>query len=237
MVVLQSTCYLFGSLPILAICDNIAFRPIYIRTIFLSGCLYDYNVQRNYQVKSPFLSKIFFISSFILTIALFGWPGTGVSSSIPAGDAISAPEFTQTSANDWLNSKPLTLESLRGNVVLIDFWTFGCWNCYRSFPWLNDMEERLKDRGLVVIGVHTPEFDHEKNPDAVSNKIEEFGLQHAVMIDNDMTYWRAMKNRYWPAYYLIDKQGRIRGKYVGETHTGDKRATEIEQLITKLLKE
>jgi hypothetical protein len=93
----------------------------------------------------------------------------------------------------------------------------------------------LKNSGLVVVGVHTPEFDHEKNRDAVNNKIKEFELQHAVMIDNEMTYWRAMNNRYWPAYYLLDKQGRIRGTYVGETHKGDKRAREIEQQIMKLL--
>lgn len=188
-------------------------------------------------MKYQLLSKTLLISSLVLIVALLGWPDKSISNSISPGNAVAAPDFTQLDTKDWLNSNPLTLESLRGNVVLIDFWTFGCWNCYRSFPWLNDMEARLKDSGLVVVGVHSPEFDHEKNRNAVRNKIKEFELQHAVMIDNDMTYWRAMKNRYWPAFYLIDKQGRIRGVYIGETHKGDKRATEIERQITKLLKE
>ena len=148
-----------------------------------------------------------------------------------------APEFTETGKDDWLNSTPVTMASLKGQVVLIDFWTFACWNCYRSFPWLNSLEATLDDEAFQVIGVHSPEFDYERNPDAIREKIAEFKLKHPVMIDNDHRYWRAMNNRYWPAFYLIDKQGEIREVYIGETHIGDKRATAIEAKIRELLNE
>jgi thiol-disulfide isomerase/thioredoxin len=148
-----------------------------------------------------------------------------------------APEFTHGNPSEWINSPPLTLESLRGQVVLLDFWTFACWNCYRSFPWLNDLEARLHGRGLRVVGVHTPEFDHERERAAVERKVAQYGLKHAVMLDNDHSYWNAMGNRYWPAFYLIDRQGRIRAHYAGETHRGDAQARRIEADIDALLSE
>ena len=150
---------------------------------------------------------------------------------------LTAPAFTHTDAGDWLNSAPLTWKDLRGKVVLVDFWTFECWNCYRSFPWLRDMETRLAPEGLQVIGVHTPEFDREKVKSSIEAKIREFMLQHPVMIDNDHSYWRAMGNRYWPAYYIVDKQGRIRAVFYGETHRGDRQARQIEATIRDLLQE
>ena len=150
---------------------------------------------------------------------------------------LAAPEFTHTSPDEWLNSVPIKLADLRGKVVLVDFWTFDCWNCYRSFPWLKAMESRLTDKGLQVIGVHSPEFEREKVTANIQKKIGEFGLQHPVMIDNDFSYWKAMANRYWPAYYLIDKKGVLRAAFVGETHEGDEQAKQIEQFLTRLLDE
>jgi thiol-disulfide isomerase/thioredoxin len=147
------------------------------------------------------------------------------------------PEFTQVDEAAWFNSKPLLSENLRGKVVLIDVWTYGCWNCYNSFPWLRGVEEKFADQDFTVIGIHTPEFDHEKERENVFNKIEEFELHHPVMMDNNKAYWRALRNRYWPAYYIVDKQGNIRDAFIGETHEGDRRAKKIENLITKLLKE
>ena len=97
------------------------------------------------------------------------------------------PEFTHNNPDDWINSDPLTRSDLRGKVVLIDVWTFGCWNCYRSFPWLKNIETKFKDSDFVVLGVHTPEFDHEKDRQKVAEKVKEFGLEHAVMIDNDFS--------------------------------------------------
>jgi thiol-disulfide isomerase/thioredoxin len=152
-------------------------------------------------------------------------------------DAPAAPEFTHATGLEWINSPPLTLADLRGSVVLIDFWTFDCWNCYRSFPWLRAVEERYGGRGLKVIGVHSPEFAHEKVRANVEAKVKEFDLSHPVMLDNDFSYWKALHNRYWPSYFLIDKQGRVRGVYSGETHEGDDRAREIERAIEALLAE
>lgn len=148
-----------------------------------------------------------------------------------------APEFTHRNSSDWINSKPLRLADLRGKVVLIDFWTFECWNCYRSFPWLNSLEERFGPKGLQVVGVHSPEFERERDPDAVAAKIREFDLHHPVMIDNDFSYWNALGNRFWPAFYLIDKKGRLRRSYFGETHVDDPRARQIEAAVELLLKE
>lgn len=151
--------------------------------------------------------------------------------------APAAPEFTHQDPKDWLNSAPVALKDLRGQVVLLDFWTFDCWNCYRSFPWLKSVEKRFADRQLRVIGIHSPEFDHERIRANVAQKVKEFGLDHPVMIDNDYSYWQAIGNRYWPTFYLLDKQGRIRAFYIGETHVGDRRAKKIETRIAQLLSE
>lgn len=148
-----------------------------------------------------------------------------------------APEFTQKDQAAWLSSKPLRVADLRGKVVLLDFWTFECWNCYRSFPWLTALEKRYKEKGLQVIGIHTPEFEREKVRENIEEKMEEFGIHHPVMMDNNFAYWNAMNNRYWPAFYLIDKQGNIRASFVGETHEGDRNAEAIEKVLLQLLAE
>ena len=147
------------------------------------------------------------------------------------------PEFTQVDPTAWINSKPLTIADLRDKVILLDIWTYGCWNCYRSFPWLKSVEEKFSDEDFLVIGIHTPEFDHEKERKNVVKNVERFMLHHPVMMDNNFAYWRSLRNRYWPAYYVVDKKGYIRDAFVGETHIGDRRANKIEKLIEKLLKE
>ena len=148
-----------------------------------------------------------------------------------------AAEFHHNKTKDWINSEPLTLDDLKGKVILLDFWTFDCWNCYRSFPWMNALEKRLESKGLQVIGVHTPEFEHEKIRTNIETKAKEFKLHHPIMIDNDFTYWRAMHNKYWPAFYIIDKRGQVRSVFFGETHDGDGQAKEIERTIFALLSE
>jgi cytochrome c biogenesis protein CcdA/thiol-disulfide isomerase/thioredoxin len=130
----------------------------------------------------------------------------------------------------WLNSPPLTAEELKGKVVLVDFWTYSCINCLRSLPYVRAWAEKYKDLGLVVIGVHTPEFAFEKNIDNVKKAIADLKISFPVAIDNDYTIWRAFKNRYWPADYFIDAQGRIRDHTFGE---GDYEASE--QVIQRLL--
>lgn len=147
------------------------------------------------------------------------------------------PQFTQVDEAAWFNSKPLQSEDLRGKVVLINVWTYGCWNCYNSFPWLRGVEEKFADQDFTVIGIHTPEFDHENDRENIEKKIQKFELHNPVMMDNNKAYWRALRNRYWPAYYVVDKKGNIRDAFIGETHEGDRRAKKIEKLIAKLLKE
>jgi len=150
---------------------------------------------------------------------------------------VPAPEFTHAEPREWINSGPLRVSDLRGRVVLVDFWTFDCWNCYRSFPWLKSLEARYEQHAFTVVGVHSPEFDHERARENVVEKVREFDLRHPVMIDNDFSYWKAMRNRYWPTFYLIDKQGRVRARFIGETHEGDRRARAVETAIERLLEE
>lgn len=147
------------------------------------------------------------------------------------------PEFSQTDHASWIHSKPLSKNDLKGKVILMDIWTFACWNCYRSFPWLNGLEQQFKDKNFGIIGIHTPEFDYEKKRDAVIEKAKEFNLHHPIMMDNNFVYWKKLKNQYWPTYYLIDKQGQVRYKFIGETHANTRKATAIESAIEKLLAE
>jgi len=120
------------------------------------------------------------------------------------------------SAVEWLNSQPLTTEQLRGKVVLVDFWTYSCINCIRTIPYVRAWAEKYKDQGLVVIGVHAPEFAFEKNVDNVKKAIADFKISYPVAVDNDYSIWRAFENSYWPAGYLIDAKGQIRYHHFGE---------------------
>ena len=119
-------------------------------------------------------------------------------------------------ANEWLNSPPLTAAGLRGKVVLIDFWTYTCINWLRTLPYVRAWAEKYKDQGLVVIGVHTPEFAFEKNVDNVRRAVKDIRIDYPVAIDNDYAVWRAFNNHYWPALYFVDAQGHIRHHQFGE---------------------
>jgi len=132
----------------------------------------------------------------------------------------------------WLNSPPLSPQELRGKVVVVDFWTYSCINCLRSLPYVRAWSEKYKGQGLVVIGVHTPEFAFEKNTDNVKKAVADLKIDFPVAIDNDYAIWRAFKNHYWPADYFIDAQGRIRDHAFGE---GDYAASEhvIQQLLAR----
>ncbi len=127
-------------------------------------------------------------------------------------------------AVQWLNSPPLTREQLRGKVVLVDFWTYSCINCIRSVPYVRAWADRYRDKGLVVIGVHTPEFAFERDLANVRKAVAQFGITYPVAIDNNWTIWRAFDNRYWPAHYLADAQGRIRYHHFGEGKTDETEA-------------
>lgn len=143
---------------------------------------------------------------------------------------VPAPEFA--GANGWINSNPLTMEDLRGKVVLIDFWTYSCINCIRTIPYINEWHEKYADDGLVIVGVHAPEFAFEKVQANVEDAIAEYGIQYPVMLDNDFTTWRSYSNRYWPAKYFIDKEGNVR-----HFHFGEGEYEESEEVIRALLEE
>ena len=134
--------------------------------------------------------------------------------------------------NEWLNSNQILRDSLRGRVVLIDFWTYSCINCLRSIPYVQAWHERYRDDGLVVIGVHAPEFAFERDVDNVRASVASLGITYPVAIDNDYRVWRAFANRYWPAHYFIDAQGRVRYHHFGE---GNYETSErvIRQLLTE----
>ena len=119
-------------------------------------------------------------------------------------------------ANEWLTSPPLTASALRGKVVLIDFWTYTCINWLRTAPYVRAWAEKYKDQGLLVIGVHAPEFTFEKNINNVRWAVKEMRIDYPVAVDNEHTIWRAFKNRYWPALYFVDSQGRVRHHQYGE---------------------
>jgi thiol-disulfide isomerase/thioredoxin len=132
----------------------------------------------------------------------------------------------------WLNSSPLTREQLKGKVVVVDFWTYSCINCLRSIPYAEAWWEKYKDDGLVVIGVHTPEFAFEKDPANVAKSLTDLKITYPVAVDSNYAIWKAFKNQYWPAHYFIDAQGSIRYH-----HFGEGKYDESEQVIQQLLRE
>jgi len=135
-------------------------------------------------------------------------------------------------ATQWLNSPPLTTESLRGKVVLVDFWTYSCINCIRALPYVRGWADKYKDHGLVVIGVHAPEFAFEKDPANVVKAVKDLGVDYPVALDNDYAIWQGFDNQYWPAHYFIDVRGQIRHHHFGE---GEYRQSE--DVIRRLLAE
>ena len=130
----------------------------------------------------------------------------------------------------WINSEPLTLASLRGSVVLLEIWTFGCINCARTIPGLREIYERYRDRGVEIVGVHTPEFDFERDPQNVLEACARLGVTWPVALDENYETWKAYGNRYWPHVYLIDKEGYVRADFVGEGHD-----PEIEAVLEAVL--
>jgi thiol-disulfide isomerase/thioredoxin len=144
-------------------------------------------------------------------------------------ESTGAPEL---SAGDWINSEPVKLSDLRGRVVLIEFWTFGCYNCRNTLPFIKDWNTRYRDKGLTIIGVHSPEFDEEKDVENLRRQVASLGIRYPVVTDNDYKTWKAYNVEAWPTTFLLDKQGRIRWIHVGEGAYN-----ETEQLIQKLLAE
>ena len=167
--------------------------------------------------------------SRLKTLALATTVVTAIAASAASESAVAAPlqngpaapEFTGIS--NWLNSSPLTLQQLRGKVVLVDFWTYTCINCINTLPYVKDWNQKYKDQGLTVIGVHTPEYPFERDTGNVKTAITRFGISYPVAQDNHYATWSAYNNQYWPAFYLIDKQGKVAYTHFGE---GDYAQTE-----------
>lgn len=178
---------------------------------------------------SKLLAAVVFATSSAAPAASFAQETNVLRPTIPAGlqvPFLHGPPFGRHAgqaelaslerANEWLNSLPLTSTALRGKVVLIDFWTFTCINWLRTAPYVRAWAKKYKDHGLVVIGVHAPEFSFEKNVENVRWAVKEMRIDHPVAVDNEHAIWRAFRNNYWPALYFIDAQGRIRHHHFGE---------------------
>jgi thiol-disulfide isomerase/thioredoxin len=144
-----------------------------------------------------------------------------------AGVGMKAPDITNET---WLNSAPLHLYDLKGKVVMVEFWTFGCYNCRNVEPYVKAWHKKYRDQGFVVIGIHSPEFNYEREIEKVQHYLRDHEIDYPVPIDNDFSTWNQYGNRYWPAMYLIDKSGVIRYQRVGEGGN-----QEIEQVIQSLL--
>jgi len=153
-------------------------------------------------------------------------PANGVSTET---NSPTAPEFAP---GTWINSEPLTIKGLNDRVVLIEFWTFGCYNCRNTLPFVKQWHERYSDKGLTIIGVHSPEFDSERNTDNVRKQVASLGIRYPVVTDNDYETWRAYKVEAWPTLFLLDKAGHVRW-----THVGEGAYDQAEQTIQKLLAE
>ena len=143
-----------------------------------------------------------------------------------------APAAPEISSGIWINSEPLTLKSLHGRVVLIEFWTFACYNCRNTLPALEKWDAQYRDKGLTIIGVHTPELDFERDIDQLRREIAELGIKYPVVTDQDYSTWKAYRVEAWPTLFVLDKQGRVRWTHVGEGYYD-----ETEQVIKKLLAE
>jgi thiol-disulfide isomerase/thioredoxin len=153
----------------------------------------------------------------------------GSSTEYKSSESATAPELA---VGDWINSEPLKLKDLRGRVVLIEFWTFGCINCRNTLPFVKSWHDRYREKGLTVIGVHSPEFDEERDVENLRRQVVSLGIRYPIVSDNDYQTWNAYKVEAWPTIFLLDRQGRIRWMRVGEGNYD-----EADRLIQKLLAE
>lgn len=174
----------------------------------------------------PRLAAGLAISSAAL-LALWTAPWSAAPAQQTSTDTM-APDFT--GADRWYNSAPLRLDALRGKVVLVEFWTRECINCIHVLPHTKALYDAYSKRGLVVIGVHTPEYAEERDAAALQDALRRYGIMWPVAVDNESRIWNAYGNRYWPAVYLIDRNGRVTYRHYGE---GD--YEQIEQRIAELL--
>jgi len=160
---------------------------------------------------------------------------TSGSQMIPSGrvtEETKAPTAPELSSGNWINSDPLTIKSLHGRVVLIEFWTFACYNCRNTLPTVKKWDAQYRDKGLTIIGVHTPETDLENNVDELRREVAALGIKYPVVTDNNYSTWKSYGVEAWPTLFLLDKQGRVRW-----THVGEGAYDQTEEVIKKLLAE
>jgi len=187
---------------------------------------------------SFFFKKISLVASFFFCFSLLSFHS--LSSQETQKSPETQPETQKTlpdmpefqGITQWFNSSPLTKESLKGKVVLVDFWTYTCINCIRTLPHLKEWYRKYKDKGLVIIGVHSAEFEFEKDPKNIQMAIDKYKISYPVANDSKMSTWTAYKNNVWPAHYFIDVNGKIQ-----KVHLGEGSYEESEKLIQELLKE
>jgi thiol-disulfide isomerase/thioredoxin len=174
---------------------------------------------------------IVFITFFVLGVTVFK-VGPNSAAAIAAKSGLVGTRAPDLSEGKWVNSPPLKLSDLRGKVVLLEFWTFGCYNCRNTIPYLKDWYEKYGREKFEIVGVHSPEFETEKEFSRVAKQTQDLGIRYPVVTDNELKTWRAYDQEYWPVLYLIDKKGVVRYVQVGEG-----RYQKTESMIRQLLRE
>jgi thiol-disulfide isomerase/thioredoxin len=169
-----------------------------------------------------------FIASSSIPCAAGEVPREGPAAFEVAAAQDTAPNFV--GITNWFNSAPLSIADLRGKVVLVDFWTYGCVNCVNTLPHVTALYNKYRDRGLVVVGVHTPEFPFERSAGNVQAALKRHGITYPVAQDNDSKTWNAYRNQYWPAQYIVDQTGKIVFQ-----HAGEGQYEEIDRTVARLL--
>lgn len=169
-------------------------------------------------------------SLLIASVGLCASPASAAG--LPAGSEGGAGPLPR--GDVWINSAPLAREDWRGRVTLVEFWTFGCINCVRTIPAMLELDRLYPDSSLRIVAVHTPEFERERDPAAVRRAVAQHGIRFPVVLDNEWTNWRAYGNRYWPAIYLLDREGRVRHVHIGELHVGSAKWNELRRRIVEL---
>lgn len=205
--------------------DNISaiIMAIAVVSVIAGFAIYFNNQESNISSKS-----ISSASEFIPLTGQFDENGKVIN--IDKSQFKKAKNFTKIS--EYINTKPISLDDLRGKVVLVDFWTYSCINCIRTISHLNEWYDKYSDKGLVIVGIHTPEFEFEKNSDNVKSAVQKYGIKYPVLQDNDKETWNEYENRYWPRKYLVDDEG-----YIRYDHIGEGAYSETEKVIQALLTE
>ncbi|MBI5131433.1 MAG: thioredoxin family protein [Rhodopseudomonas palustris] len=181
----------------------------------------------------PFAPFAFALSAALLSLAVPATAGEITRDRAAAVDVAAASRIAPdlVGLGRWFNSEPLSMRDLRGKVVLVNFWTYGCVNCVHTLPHVTDLYAKYKDRGFVVVGIHTPEFPFERSASNVQAALKRHGITYPVAQDNESSTWNAYDNRYWPAQYIIDRDGKLIYQ-----HAGEGQYDEMDRIVANLLR-